>query len=142
MKGFIVRALACYDTPTQVADAVKEKFNLEVSRQQVATYDPENVVGKALSQKWREIFAETREKFKSEVGEIAIANQTYRLRVLNRLLHTAEKSGNVVVAASLLEQASKEVGGLFTNKQRTEHTGKDGKDLAPAVPVINLTFGT
>lgn len=44
VKQFIVQALACYDTPQQVSDTVKEEFGQEVPRQQVALYDPTNTL--------------------------------------------------------------------------------------------------
>lgn len=40
VKAFIVQALACFDTPSQVAEQVKKEFGLEVSRQQVESHDP------------------------------------------------------------------------------------------------------
>lgn len=40
VKAFIVQALACFDTPSQVVDAVREGFGTEVSRMQVQSYDP------------------------------------------------------------------------------------------------------
>ena len=106
VKAFIVQALACFDTPHQVSDAVKEQFGLTVSRQQCEAYDPSKKIGAALSKKWRELFEETRKQFLAETGSIPIANQAYRLRVLNRLLVKAEKQGNV------------------TNKHRLEHSGE------------------
>ena len=33
VKAFVVQALACFDTPSEVAKAVKEEFGLVVSRQ-------------------------------------------------------------------------------------------------------------
>jgi hypothetical protein len=134
VKGYIVRALACYDTPSQVIAAVKEEFGIELSRQQVATYNPENVVAKDLAKKWRDLFDETREAFKKETGAIAIANQSFRLRVLDRLLQKAERAGNMALVAQLIEQASKEIGGAFTNKR--ELTGAGGRDLVPASGVL------
>ncbi|MFC5550733.1 DUF2280 domain-containing protein [Massilia aerilata] len=127
VKRFIVQALACYDTPSQVAEAVKEEFGLVIERQQVAVYDPTKKVGKALSQKWRDLFEETRKKFLNNISDIPIANQTFRLRALNRMFTRAESVKNVGLAAQLLEQASKEVGGAFTN--RHELTGKNGGPL-------------
>lgn len=124
VKRFIVQALACYDTPSQVAEAVKEEFGLVIDRQHVAVYDPTKKVGKALSQKWRDLFEETRKKFLNDVSSIPIANQTFRLRALNRMFTRAESVKNLALASQLLEQASKEVGGAFTN--RHELTGKDG----------------
>src|SRR5215468_9074104 len=41
IKEFIVIGLARYDSPQQVAMAVKETFDVVVSRQQVHAYDPE-----------------------------------------------------------------------------------------------------
>ena len=35
VKIFIVQSLACFETPQQVADTVKQDFKIEVSRQQV-----------------------------------------------------------------------------------------------------------
>ncbi len=40
VKIFIVQALACMDTPQQVANAVKQEFNIEIDRKQVQLYDP------------------------------------------------------------------------------------------------------
>ena len=42
------------------------------------------------------------------------------------MIHKAESKGNMPLAAQLLEQAAKEVGEAYTNRQRLEHTGKDG----------------
>ncbi|CBJ38321.1 conserved protein of unknown function [Ralstonia solanacearum CMR15] len=124
VKAFIVQALACFDTPSQVAEAVKEQFGLVVTRQQCELYDPGKKIGAALGKKWRALFEETRKQFLAETGSIPIANQAYRLRVLNRLLVKAEKQGNVSMVSQLLEQAAKEAGGTFTNKHRLEHSGE------------------
>lgn len=128
MQRFIVQALACYDTPTQVAESVKEEFDLSVTRQQVASYDPTKVTSKALAKKWRDLFESTRERFRREISEIPIADQAYRLRQLHRMVHDAVKRKNIALAASLLEQAAKETGGAFTN--RRELTGKNGGPVA------------
>lgn len=134
VKAFIVRALACYDTPSQVSEAVKEEFGLVVGRPHVQAYDPTKRQGRQLSKKWRDLFDATRKKFLETVSDIPIANQTYRLRSLNRLMTKAEQRGNAVLASQLLEQAAKEVGGMFTN--RRELTGKNGAPLTqpPATP--------
>lgn len=130
VKLVIVQSLACYDTPSQVAEAVKQEFGVEVSRMQVALYDPTKGTGKNLSAKLRAIFAETREKFLADVSTIPIAQQSYRLRVLQRALTKVEKQGNTAMVAQLLEQAAKESGGAFTN--RRELTGKSGGPLMTA----------
>ena len=51
VKSFIVQALACFDTPSQVAEAVKNEFGVVLSRQQVETHDPTKSSGKGLAVK-------------------------------------------------------------------------------------------
>lgn len=123
VKRYIVGALACFDTPSQVAAAVKEEFGVEVTRQQVAIYDPTKVNGRELSKELKTLFEETRARFKTDLDAIPLAHQTARLRSLSRLHAKAESSGNAVLAASLLEQIAKEVGGAYTNTRR--HEGGD-----------------
>lgn len=123
VKRFVVQALACFDTPTQVAALVKEEFGIVITRQQVATYDPTKVNGRDLSKELRALFEETRADFKANVEAIPIAQQSYRLRVLHRLTQQAEQQGNKALVAQLMEQAAKEVGGAYTNTRR--HEGGD-----------------
>ncbi|VVP26587.1 hypothetical protein PS876_04114 [Pseudomonas fluorescens] len=47
VKAFIVQALACFDTPSQVVDAVQKEYGISVTRQQVETHDPTKTSGKA-----------------------------------------------------------------------------------------------
>lgn len=117
VKHFIVQALACYDTPSQVAEAVKQEFGLEITRQQCALYDPEKYVARNLSAKWKALFAATRKKFIDEVSRIPIANRSYRVRALGRMARRAEDSKNLALAAQLIEQAAKEVGDIFVNRR-------------------------
>lgn len=134
VKRFVVQALACFDTPTQVADAVKEEFGLSIQRQQVATYDPTKHAGKNLSKKWRAVFDATREKFKDDVSEIPIAQRSYRLRVLQRIATKAEGMKNMALAIQVLEQAAKEVGDTYVNRQRTD--GREGGDVPPPTQIV------
>ncbi len=78
VKAFIVQALACFDTPSQVVDAVREEFGAEVSRMQVQSYDPTKKAARGLSKKWVELFEATRKRFLEETAEIPIANQAFR----------------------------------------------------------------
>ena len=123
VKLFIVKALACFDTPTEVSKQVKEEFGLEVTRQQVSLYDPNRRVAKDLSAKWKAIFEETRKTFLDDVSTIPIASQAYRLRALNRMFERTQSQGNTFLAAQLIEQAAKETGGAFTNKQKVDLNG-------------------
>lgn len=127
VKLYIVQALACFDTPQQVADAVKEEFGIVVTRMQVQGYDPTKTRGRDLSAKLRAVFEATRKRFLDEVEQVPIASQTYRLRNLQRLHEQAVQRKNLQLAAALLEQAAKEVGGAFTN--RREHSGPNGAPI-------------
>lgn len=123
VKAFIVQALACFDTPTQIASQVKQEFGLDISIQQVSSYDPTKAIAKNLGQKWIDLFNATRTRFQTELSDIPIANKAYRLRALNRMMTSAEKMRNMALAASLMEQAAKECGDAYTNKQKVEHSG-------------------
>lgn len=132
VKAFIVQALACYDSPTQVADQVKNEFKITVTRQQVESHDPTKSNGKKLAQKWVDLFNATRARFQNEIFDIPIANKAYRLRTLNRMATRTETMKNFALTAQLIEQAAKECGDAYTNKQKVEHTGKDGGPIESA----------
>ncbi|TXN38987.1 DUF2280 domain-containing protein [Methylobacterium sp. WL30] len=129
VKTFIVQQLACFDTPSGVAKAVKEEFGLEVSRQAVEAYDPGKRAAANLSDGYRQIFEATRTAFLAETATIGISHKAVRLRTLQRLAEKAERQGNMAFVASVLEQAAKECGDAFTNKRQVEATGKDGSPL-------------
>lgn len=131
IKAFMVQALACFDTPSQVVESVKNEFGIELNRQTVESHDPTKVAGKGLAQKWKELFEETRDRFKTEMGDIPIANRAFRLRALHRMAVQAESRKNYPLAAQLMEQAAKEVGESYTNKQILDHKSTDGT-MSPA----------
>lgn len=131
VKAFIVQALACYDTPSQVVASVKEEFGIDISRQQAESHDPTKSGGATLADKWRLMFDETRERFKSETGDIPIANKAFRLRALNRMASIAEQKKNYPLAAQLMEQAAKEIGESYTNKHVLDHKSSDAS-MSPA----------
>lgn len=125
VKAFIVQALACFDTPTQVSEAVKEEFGLEITRQQVAAYDPTKRTTRNLAKKWREIFHATRKSFLEETAAIPIANQSFRLKALQRMYEKTSSRGNFGMAAQLIEQAAKEAGGMFVNRLKGESDDRE-----------------
>ncbi|MGK3622461.1 MULTISPECIES: DUF2280 domain-containing protein [Acinetobacter calcoaceticus/baumannii complex] len=121
VKIFIVQALACRDTPQEVVEQVKQEFGVDISRSQCECYDPTKYSGRNLSKKFVELFESTREKFDEGLIDIPIANKYYRLKQYQRQL---DRTRNVKTALKILEQAAKDIGGQFTNRQ--EITGKDG----------------
>ncbi|EPF6145572.1 DUF2280 domain-containing protein [Acinetobacter baumannii] len=121
VKIFIVQALACRDTPQEVVEQVKQEFGVDISRSQCECYDPTKYSGRNLSKKFVELFESTRGKFDEGLIDIPIANKYYRLKQYQRQL---DRTRNVKTALKILEQAAKDIGGQFTNRQ--EITGKDG----------------
>lgn len=141
-KAFIVQALACYDSLETVSSSVKEQFGLSLTRQQIQSYDPTKAAGKSLSQKWVELFNVTRERFQVEISDIPIANKAYRLRALDRMATRAESMRNYNLTAQLIEQAAKECGDSYTNKQKLEHTSPDGSMTPrPTIDASKLSTG-
>ncbi|AZC30117.1 Phage protein [Pseudomonas chlororaphis subsp. piscium] len=117
VKSFIVQALACFDTPSQVVDSVKNEFGVVVTRQQVETHDPTKAAGKGLAIKWQTLFHDTRKRFREDTAEIPIANRAYRLRAMNRFVERAEGMKNISLAMQILEQAAKECGDVYVNRR-------------------------
>jgi hypothetical protein len=114
IKTFIVKGLACYDTPSQVAEAVKANFNVEITRQHVYAYDPN--ASQHMSPRWRDLHAATRQALLRELAEIGIAHRAVRLRRLDRLESRSERN-NVTTALKCLEMAAKECGGMYENRK-------------------------
>jgi hypothetical protein len=126
-QTYVVQSLACFDPPSVIVASLKKDYGVTITLQAVETYDPNKRAGRNLSLKWRSIYEETRKTFLEDTSKIGISHRAVRLRALQRMSEKAETQGNMVLAASLMEQAAKEVGDSYTN--RRELTGKDGKDL-------------
>ncbi|WP_419795105.1 DUF2280 domain-containing protein [Pseudomonas palleroniana] len=129
VKGFIVQALACFDTPSQVVEAVKQEFGIEISRQLCESHDATKRASKTLAAKWVTLFHDTRKRFREETAEIPIANRSHRLRTLGRMAEKAESMKNIALTAQLLEQAAKECGDIYVNRARKEDAGDE-----PVIP--------
>ena len=123
VKVFIVQRLACFDRETEVARAVKETFQLEVSRQRVQYYDPTSRLGASLAPELRALFQRARAAFLKEIDTIPIANKAVQLRSLDKALALAEQRGQIVMVIPLVEAAAK-IAGTITNKHSHEHSGE------------------
>lgn len=123
-KRFIIEHLAVWETPTDVVEAFKEEFGTKTTRQQVHNYNADSPHSrKRMAKDLEAYFDECRERFLERKQDIAIANKAYRLNELGKILR---KFNSPKVRMDALEQAAKEVGEAYTNKQKLEHTGKDG----------------
>lgn len=137
VKTFIVQRLALFDSPSTVAEAVNQEFEIKVSRQQVEKYDPGKAAGKQLRKNFQVLFNEFRERFLQATADIAISHKSVRLRRLDRMSAIAEERGNFPLAAALLEQAAKECGGMYTNLRLVAPTTPDGK--SPYKPLREMS---
>lgn len=115
LKLRIVMALARFQTPTEIAKELVAE-GIETDARQVAGYDPSRTYYEA-GEKWRKYFDEERARYLADVQSIPVANQSYRLQILQRGIDAAVSRGNWVMAANLAEQAAKEVGGALTNQR-------------------------
>ncbi|ARG16056.1 DUF2280 domain-containing protein [Acinetobacter nosocomialis] len=124
VKLYIVRSLAMYETPTETMRGVQEVFGIDVTKQQCEAYDPTKKTGQDLSEEFKTEFYRVRKEMNDNLSSIPIANIAYRLKRLQRFIDHEQFKENPVIVPSLLEQAAKEVGGLYTN--RKEITGAGG----------------
>ncbi|UXE40760.1 DUF2280 domain-containing protein [Raoultella ornithinolytica] len=138
VRAFIIQELACFDTPSQIVESVQKEFKVQVTRQQVASHDPTKAAGKGLAKKWVDLFNELRDRFLNEISDIPIANKAYRLRVLNRMAVNAESMKNYGMTAQLLEQAAKDVGDVYTNKQKVEQSVVATHNVMPVPSCDNV----
>ncbi len=131
IKEFIVKRLACFETPSRVAEAVKVVFGISITRQRVYLYDPR--CSQPPAQRWRDLHARTREKFLHDIGEIAVSHKAVRLQMLDRMARSCERN-NVALALSSLELAAKECGGFYENRRPVLLQLPVAPPAAPSMP--------
>lgn len=112
----IVEMLACFRAPTDIVKHFGEIHGLEISHQQVGSYDPTRSYYEA-GDRWRELFEAKRKWYLEDAASVPTANQGYRLNTLQEGIDAAKKAKNWPLVAQLLEQAAKETGGLLTNER-------------------------
>jgi hypothetical protein len=124
VQKFIVELLACFETPTDVARAVKEEYELEVDKQRVHYYDPTKKASSAgLSKKLIEHFWVTRNKYMEDQAE-RLSKLKYRQGLRSEMIRRTLEKGNYPLVDALLVNAAKDEGGLFTNQR--VHSGPGG----------------
>lgn len=100
----IVLALAQFESPSEIVTALKAE-GVDTYIQQIVIYDASKL-GFNAGEKWRKIFEDERQRYMEEVRSIPIANQGYRLNLLQKMTANALKKQNMVLASSLLRQAA------------------------------------
>jgi hypothetical protein len=119
VKTFIVQRLACYETPSRVAAAVRLNFGIEIDRRRVFDYHPKS----APAQRWIDLHAATRARLLADVSDIAVAQKVIRLQMLDRFAQQAEDENQHDKAAKYLAQAARECGGFYDKQPLANPTG-------------------
>lgn len=114
VKRRIIELLACYHGHGEVVDLIRLEFGIEMTSRHVRAYDP-MCFQCVASVRLRELHGALRKRFEQEVAAIPIAHRAFRLRRLNQIHDVAFDAGNLNLAREALEQAAKEVGGMFVN---------------------------
>ena len=107
-----------------MVDLVREEYGIELTRQQVASYDPTKATCRGMSKKLKDLFTTSRKAFQENILDIPIANKAFRLKELQGMYNDSGR--NRRLKQDLLKQALQETDGRTT---KVEHTGKDGADL-------------
>lgn len=97
---------------------ISNECGVHLTPRHVRTYDPTSFQC-AASERLRALHVAARERFEREVADVPIARRAFRLRRLQKIHDQALESGNLALALHTLEQAAKEVGGMFTNARGT-----------------------
>ena len=114
VKRRIVEHLACLYSNAEVVELIEQEFEITLTTRHVRAYDPMSFQCVA-SDRLRAYYATVRERLATEVAAIPIAHRAFRLHRLQKIHDQAAAAGNLEMAARALEQAAKEVGGMFTN---------------------------
>ncbi|EAR23610.1 DUF2280 domain-containing protein [Nitrococcus mobilis] len=93
-KAFLVQALAQFETPEEAAAALKGEYGAAISPQGAEVYDPTKRAGRQLSQRWYELFYETRRRFLERIEAIPEANKAVRIRQLAHASRAFKAKGN------------------------------------------------
>jgi hypothetical protein len=108
----IVKELACYQTPTEVVETLRQERGIEISRQAVRYYNPTQ--NPQLAPHLVQLFNEQRRTFQTQIDAIAIESRVYRQQCRLRLW--LKNQHNPQVALSILDSAAKEAGGAYGSK--------------------------
>lgn len=110
--------------PSQVIEAVQERYGILLDKRVVQNYDPMTKKGESLGKKRKALFAAVRERFLKELEEIPIANRAVRLQQLQLHYDSAVDKKNVRMALDVLEKAAKEAGNFHSNERHVHVAGK------------------
>lgn len=129
VKAFIVAELACYSSPSEVAALVLQEFDLTIDRRIIQQHDPTKEAGSHLAQRWIDQFEAARREFNELRSAVPIANKIRRLKLLDQSVRQLLARKNVMGAAQLMEQAAREVGGIYERHRPGPGGGSGSRSL-------------
>jgi hypothetical protein len=132
-KHEIVSMLACFCEPKSTIAHFRSAHGIDLDHKQVGRYDPHRTYYER-GEKWRAIFEAQGTKFLSDVAAVPISHLGYRLNILQEGIDAARYESNWRLVARLLEQAAKEMGGLYTSQRSLQIVPDEPKRPADMSP--------
>jgi hypothetical protein len=144
-REYVVERLAVFESPTAITRTLQQEFGVRISHQAIRRYDPTRSTG--CPERWKLLFAATRQKFIEGKAGRGAANAILRTRKRERMMlravetiadriikSTAEYEGDAFAAPRPLTDAerSREIQALIEKVKRQ-------REGAPAVPIPPLT---
>lgn len=123
MKHRLVELNAQFHGVLAVASIFEREFGVPIDTRTVRNYDAsrrEQRMGKRL----QKLFWTIRDAYVRDTARIGISHQNHRLKMLERIVASAESMGDYAAALKGLEQAAKEMGGVLTNVSKTKVEGQ------------------
>lgn len=114
-RRFIVESLAAFTRVNNLIADVKELFGVDVSRQRLQHYNPTTIAGRKLRAELIELFHASRFEYLSQIENVGIASQRYRIEMLQRVADKAEERGALALVMKAAEQAAMEMGGRYSS---------------------------
>lgn len=124
IRAFIASCFGQHMGPQPVADAVKEVFGKEISRQIANRYNPESMAGRKMATKWKKIFQTARDRYHENLEAYPISRKDVRIAKYQHQYDQAEREGKRGECREILDAVSKEMGGANTNERKVHHSGK------------------
>lgn len=122
IKVECIKKLACFQSPSEVSDWVAKEYGLSLNPRRLTEWNPDNSLC-TLGPELRDLFAETRRAYTSDVSSVAIAHQPVRLRMVQKLAEKAATSKDYAAALKAIELAAKEMGGVLEGRTTVTHQG-------------------
>jgi len=135
-KIYVVRRLAAYDRPREIAQSLARDFGVTITVNAIESYNPCLSAGRHLAQRWRALFAQAREDYLKSTAEIGVTQKAVRIRRRDRLALMAEEAGQFKAASDILDAIARDVGDNLDPRRKHERFRDRGASAAATI-IIN-----